>query len=70
MIEVVDFDAPAAPLDPEYEAYLRRAERNQRFRCSYCGAFITKIQSDASWHWTDYGNEYDPQCPPGKGCGR
>lgn len=65
-----DMDAPAQPRDPEYEAYLKRAERNQRFRCQDCGCFITKAQADDSWRWTDYGKEWEPTCPPGKGCMR
>ena len=66
----VEAGEEVGPRDPEYEAYLKRAERNQRYRCSYCNAFITKQQADACWRWTDYGNEWDPECPPGKGCMR
>lgn len=63
----IDMDAPAPPLNPEYEAYLKRSEANQRYHCSQCFAFVSKEQALTCLHGYP-GDEI--WCPPGKGCNR
>jgi len=65
---IISFDE--TPPDPQWTAYMQRVERNARPKCEFCGAFISFAHAKTCYRWTDYGNEYEPQCEIGKGCNR